>query len=72
MPNKNLQLPKSFIVRVWHIQWRKFEAQYLNNVYVGTSRFFMMYWGFCGQNYYDINIGDSYMRLFLGKSKTII
>ena len=72
MPNKDLQLPKSFIVHVWHIQWRKFEAQYLDNVHVGTSRFFMMYWGFCAQKYYDINIGDSCMRLFLGQSKTII
>ena len=72
MPNKNLQLPKSFIVDVWHFQWRNFEAQYPDNIYISTSRFFMMYWGFCAQKYYDINIGESYMRLFLGQSKTIV
>ena len=32
----------SFIVHVWHFQWRKFEAQYLINV--SASRLFMMYW----------------------------
>ena len=71
-PNKNLQQHKSFIVLVWHFQWRTFEAQYLDNVYVSTNRFFMMYWGFCDQKYYDINIEDSYMRLFLGQSKATV
>ena len=66
MPNKNLQQSKSFIVHVWHFQWRKFEAQYLDNVYVSTSRFFVMYWDFCAKKYYDINIEDIYMRLFFG------
>ena len=50
MPNKNLQQPKSFIVYVWHFQWRTFEAQYLDNIYVSTSSFFMMYGGFCAKN----------------------
>ena len=72
MPNKNLQQPKSFIAHVWHFQWRKFEAHYLDNIYVSTSRFFMMYWDLCAQKYYYINIGDSYMRLFLGQSNTIV
>ena len=72
MPNRNLQLPKSFIVHVWHFQWRKFEAQYLDNIYVSTSRFFMMYYVFFDQKYYDINIEDKYMTLFLGKSKAIV
>ena len=72
MSHKNLQQPKSFIVHVWHFQWRKFEAQYLDNIYVSTSRFFMMYCVFCDQKYYDINIEDSYMRLFLGQSKAIV
>ena len=66
MPNKNFQQSKSFIVHVWHFQWRKFEAQYLDNVYVSTSRFFVMYWDFCAKKYYDINIEDIYMRLFFG------
>ena len=48
MPNKNLQQSKSFIVHVWHFQWRKFEAQYL--IHVSASRIFMMYWGFCAKN----------------------
>ena len=40
----------SFIVHVWNFQWRNFESQYLYNIYVSTSRFFMMYWGFCAKN----------------------
>ena len=43
MPNKNLQQSKSFIVDILHFQWRKFEAQYLDNIYVSKSSFFMMY-----------------------------
>ena len=43
MPNKNLQQSKLFIVHILHFQWRKFEAQYLDNIYVSTSSFFMMY-----------------------------
>ena len=50
MPNKNLQLTRSFIVHVWHFQWRKFEVQHLDNIYVSISRFFKMYWGFCTKN----------------------
>ena len=50
MSNKNLQQSKSFIVHVWHFQWRKFEAQYHDNIYVRTSSFLMMYWGFCAKN----------------------
>ena len=71
MPNKNLQQPKSFIVHVWHLQWRKFEAQYLGNIYVSTSSFYMMHWRFCAKKYYDINIEDTYLRLSLGQSKSI-
>ena len=46
IPHNNLQQPKSFIVHVWHFQWRKFEAQYLDNIYVSTSS----YWHFCAKN----------------------
>ena len=50
MPNKNPQLPRLFIVHVWQFQWRKFEAQCLDNIYVSTSRLFKMYWIFCAKN----------------------
>ena len=50
MPNKNLQLPKSFIAHGWHFQWRKFEAPYLDNIYVSTNRFLIKHWGFLCQN----------------------
>ena len=50
MPNKSLQLPRSFIVHVWLFQWRKFEAQYLDNIYVSISRFSKIYWSFCAKN----------------------
>ena len=39
---------RPFIVRVWHFQRRKFEAQYL--IHVSASRLFMMYWCFCAKN----------------------
>ena len=32
----------------------------------------MMYYVFFDQKYYDINIEDKYMTLFLGKSKAIV
>ena len=50
MLNKYLQLPRLFIVHVWQFQWRKFEAQCLDNIYVSTSRLFKMYWIFCAKN----------------------
>ena len=50
MPNKNLQVPRLFIVHVWHFQWRKFEAQCLDNIYVSISRLFKMFWVFCVKN----------------------
>ena len=56
--NKNLQLPRSSIVHVWHFQWQKFEALYLDN------RFFKMYRFLC-QKYYDINLEDTY-EIILG------
>ena len=65
MLNKNLQQSKLFIARVWHFQWRKFEAQYLDNIYVSTSSFFYNVLRFLCQKYYDINIEDNYLRLFL-------
>ena len=73
MPNKNLQQPKSFIVHVWYLQWRKFKAQYLGNIYVSTSSFLIMYWGFCAKNIMKTpNIEDTYLRLSLVQSKTIV
>ena len=39
---------------------------------MSTEAGFLWCFGFCAQKYYGINIGDSYMRLFLGQSKTIV
>ena len=50
IPNKNLQLPRLFIAHVWHFQWRKFEAQCHDSIYVSISRFFKMYWVFFAKN----------------------
>ena len=50
MPNKSLQLPRSFIVHVWHFKWRKFKAQYFDNICVSISRFSKIYRGFCAKN----------------------
>ena len=50
MPNRNLQLSRLFIVHVWHFQWRKFEAQCLDNIYVSINRFLKMHWVFCAKN----------------------
>ena len=73
MPNKNIRLPKSFI----HCPCMKFSMekfrisvplQYLcqhKQVFYDVLRFLC-------QKYYDINIEDTHMRLFLGQSKTIV
>ena len=62
----------SFIAHVWHFQWRKFKAYYLDNIYVSSSRFFYDILRFLFQKNCDINVKDIYMRLFLGQSKTIV
>ena len=62
MPNKNLQLPRLFIVHLWHFQWRKFQTQWFDNIYVSISRFLNIYWVFCGKN----------IMIILGQNKTDI
>ena len=44
----------------------------LTKFMLAQAGFLWCIWGFCDQKYYDINIEDSYMRLFLGQSKTIV
>ena len=72
MPNKNIQLPGSFIVvHVWHFQWRKFEAQHLGNIYVRISRFFKMYWSFCAKNNTTLIMKTLIWNYSCGKVKLI-
>ena len=71
MPNKNLQLPRSCIVHVWHFQWRKFEAQYLGNIYASISRFFKSYWGFCAKNIMTLILKTLIWDYSWGKVKPI-
>ena len=71
MPNKNLQIPRSFIVHVWHFQWKKFETQYLDNIYVSISWFFKMYWGFCTKNIMTLMLKTLIWDYSWGKVKPI-
>ena len=71
MPNKNLQLPRSLIVHVWHFQWGRFEAQDLDNIYVSISRFFKTYWGFCARNIMTLILKTIIWDYSWGKVKPI-
>ena len=54
------------------LKGEKSEPSNLTIFMLAQSGISMMHWGFCAQKYYGINIGDSYMRLFLGQSNTIV
>ena len=71
MSHKNIQLPKSFI----HCPCMTFSMEKIRSSVTCSCQRKQAFYDvsrFLCQKYYGINTKDTYMRLFLGQSKTIV